>query len=391
MRRFKNFLKHSKYFKYIQAVRFLTSSSLNKIDGSRKKYPKVIQLPLTYACNAKCVMCNIWKMDHSNEMTLEEFSSYLKDPIFKEVTSVGINGGEPSLIKNLPAYAEEICKLPSLTSLNIISHGFNDRKLKTALKEIYQVCKKYNKNFHISISLDGVEAIHNIVRGKDVFRKTFPTILEITENQSEYCDSFDMGCTIIKQNVDYLVELDTFLKLNKLDDKIKYRLGIDNKRIESDQIKDQYSVIFDKLDSGYSSVRQSAKEFLLGRVGIAKTINDKFKYFALFYWLNAPKPKRLLGCLWQEEGITMDARGNLFYCAVASDEIGDLRSGRSGEDIFFEPKNINHRKDILKNKCDDCIHDYAGKTHFSNIWIFIKYALHRRLAMRIYRLKGLFL
>lgn len=336
-------------------------------------------------------MCNIWKMDHSNEMTLEEFASYLKDPIFKEVTSVGINGGEPSLIKNLPAYAEEICKLPSLTSLNIISHGFNDRKLKNALKEIYQVCKKYNKNFHISISLDGVEEVHNTVRGKNVFRKTFPTILEITQNQSEYCDSFDMGCTIIKQNVDYLIELDTFLKLNNLDGKIKYRLGIDNKRIESDQIKDQYSVIFDKLDSGYSSVRQSAKEFLLGRMGIAKTINDMFKYFALFYWLNSPKPKRLLGCLWQEEGITMDARGKLFYCAVASDEIGDLRSGRSGEDIFFDPKNINHRKDILKNKCDDCIHDYAGKTHFSNIWIFIKYALHRRLAMRIYRLKGLFL
>lgn len=390
----KQILKNSKYFKYFQIIRFFSNSSIRQISGDKKKHPKVVQLPLTYKCNSKCVMCNIWKMDYSNEMTVEEFSLYLKDPIFKEVTSVGINGGEPSLIKNLPSYAEEICKLPSLTSLNIISHGFNTDKLKKALKEIYLICKRHNKNFHVSISLDGVDEVHNIVRGiegKGVFRKTFPTILEIRDNQADYCDSFDIGCTIVKQNVDYLVELDTFLKINSLENKIKYRLGIDNKRIESDQIKDQYSVIFDKLNIDYSPVKQSAKEFLLDRMSTSKKISDKFKYFSLFYWLNSSKPKRLLGCLWQEDGITMDARGKLFYCAVASEEIGDLRSGKKGENIFFDEKNILHRKEILKNRCNECIHDYAGKTHISNILIFIKYTLNRRLAMHIYRIKGIFL
>jgi sulfatase maturation enzyme AslB (radical SAM superfamily) len=327
-------------------------------------------------------------------MTVEELSSYLQDPIFKEVTSVGINGGEPSLIRNLPAYAEEICKLPSLSNLNIISHGFNEQRLTSALKEIYKICKRYNKKFHVSISLDGFDEIHNSVRGvegKGVFRKTFPTILEIRNNQAVYCDNFDIGCTIVKQNVDYLIELDTFLKINGLDDKIKYRLGIDNKRIESDQIRDQYSVIFDKLHNNYSSVHQSAKEFLMSRISTATTINDKFKYFSLFYWLNSPKPKRLLGCSWQEEGITMDARGKLFYCAVASKEIGDLRAGTTGEEIFFNKKNIDYRKSILKNDCSNCIHDYSGKTHFKNMLIFIKYMLNKRSAMYIYKAKKMFL
>ena len=387
----KKIISKSKYNEMLLKIRFLTYFDLRKISGRKKKYPKVIQLPLTYACNSKCVMCNIWKMDHTNELSIEEFSNILRDPIFKEVNVVGINGGEPSLIKNLHLFAEQICKLPSLTSLNIISHGFNDKKLTNALMKIYEICKSHEKKFHISISLDGTEHIHNKVRGKDVFHKTFSTIMEIKNNQYKYCDSFDLGCTIIKQNVDYLIELDSFLKINNLDNIIRYRLGIDNKRIESDKIKDQYSVIYSTTDMGYSAVRQSAKEFILGRMNLSKTIQEKYKYFSLFYWLNSTQPKRLLGCNWQEEGATLDARGKLYYCAVNSEEIGDLRNGKKGEDIFFSDKNLKHREDIIKNKCDTCIHDYTGINHISSMFIFIKFLINKRYAMKIYRFKGLFL
>ena len=108
--------KNKKLFLIAKALRFLQTSSFSKIDGSKKKYPKVIQLPITYNCNARCVMCNIWQMDHSGEATVEEFAKFMQDDIFKEVAAVGINGGEPSLVPNLYEYAEEILKLPSLKS-----------------------------------------------------------------------------------------------------------------------------------------------------------------------------------------------------------------------------------------------------------------------------------
>jgi len=59
----------------------------------KKKYPKVIQLPITYKCNSRCVMCNIWKMNKKNELSSEEFAKILKDEIFQKVEFVGINGG----------------------------------------------------------------------------------------------------------------------------------------------------------------------------------------------------------------------------------------------------------------------------------------------------------
>ena len=374
--------KNNKLFLIAQGLRFMQRSSLSKIDGSNKQYPKVIQLPITYNCNSKCVMCNIWQMDHNGEATVSEFASFMQDDIFKKVEAVGINGGEPSLVPNLYEYADEILKLPSLKALNIISHGFSPKPLFKQVEKIYTACKEKGVSFHISISLDGVEEVHNTVRGIGyAFEKTTGTIDEIIKNQDQYCDSYDIGCTIVSQNIDYLIELDTYAKRKNYN--IKYRLGIDNKRIESDKLRDQYSVI-------YSPLRQSAKEFFHYQISQSKSLVDMFKYYAIFYWLNSNKPRRLLGCMWKDDGITLDARGELYYCAVASDSIGTLREEK-GEDIFFKDKNIEYRKNIIKNSCDGCIHDYSGKPELVNVWIFFKDTIKSRFALKLYEIKVKFL
>lgn len=373
--------RNKKVFLIAKALRFLQTSSFSKIDGSNKKYPKVIQLPITYNCNSKCVMCNIWKMDHSNEMTVEEFATFMKDDIFKEVESVGINGGEPSLVSNLPEYIKEVLNLPKIKALNIISHGFSQKPLLKSLEAIYQMCCKKKINFHVSISLDGVGNIHNTVRGKNVFEKTSSTIDEIMKNQYKYCDSLELGCTIVKQNIGYLTELDTYAKMKNYN--LKFRLGIENKRIESDKLKDQYSVI-------YSPLKQNAKEFFHYQMSQTKDFANRFKYFAIFSWLNSEKPKRILGCMWKEEGVTLDARGELYYCAVASNKLGSLRKEK-GEKIFFDDKNIKYRKSIINNSCDGCIHDYTGKAETKNVWKFLIDTFKNRFAMNMYEIKVRFL
>ncbi len=341
---------------------FFLSASFKMPDGSRKRLPRVIQLPITYRCNSKCVMCNIWQMDHSNEMTLDEFSKFIKDPVFSKVNAVGINGGEPSLIKELPDFTREILTLPAIKQLNIISHGFNKKLLLASLEKMYALCKEKKVSFHISISLDGYGEMHNTVRGLNVFKLTTETILEIQKNKHQYCDSFDLGCTVVKQNVEYLKELDAFVRLHELN--IKYRLGIENKRIESDKLVEQYSLL-------HHQILQSAKEFFHSRYLLTKEIKRKFKYFAIYYYLTAFHPKRLMGCHWKDNGITMDSRGELYYCAVASEPLGSLRE-KNGKEIFFSDKNIQHRKNIITDKCDTCIHDYDGKPSVGNLFIFLK-------------------
>ena len=381
MNKIKDLIKKNRnLFILAKVIRFITSAIIYKIDGSKRKYPKVIQLPITYRCNSKCLMCNIWKMDHSNEMCVDEFGKYLADPIFKNVESVGINGGEPSLIKDLPKYFEVLLKLPKLKSLNIISNGLSKKLLLISLKEIYINCKRVNIHFHVSISLDGVGEIHNIVRGiPNAFKKTISTIDEIIKNKSLYCDSLDVACTIVKHNIDYLKELESFANIKSYS--IKYRLGIENKRIESDKITEQYSIF-------NNSLQQSAKEFIHSQFSKNTDINDKYKYFSIFYWLNDKTKKRLIGCTWREEGITLDSRGDLYYCAVASKKIGSLKK-RNGKSIFFDDRNIQYRKAIVKNLCDNCIHDYSGKIEIKNALIFLNSIVTERMSMQLYRFKAI--
>jgi len=380
---FLNYLHpNSNLYKGLKLLRFIQLSRWSKIDGSSKTYPKVIQLPITYNCNSKCVMCNIWQMDHKGEAKVEEFATFMQNDIFKEVISVGINGGEPSLVPNLYEYADEILKLPSIKALNIISHGFSPTPLFNNLEKIYQSCKQKGVHFHVAISLDGVGEIHDLVRGRpNVFAKTIATINTIIAEKGKYCDSYDIGCTVVQQNIDYLNQLDVFAKQHNYN--IKFRLGIDNKRIESDKLRDQYTVIF-------SSLRQSAKEFFHSKFYSSKDVWDKFKYFSIFTWLNSSNPKRLMGCAWKDEGITLDARGELYYCAVASDSLGTLRR-KSGSEIFFSEKNISYRKDIINNSCDGCIHDYGGKPELRNVLVFLWALFSQRYAMKIYRLKSKFI
>lgn len=100
----------------LKVLQFIRNISLLKIDGSKKKYPKVIQLPITYRCNSRCLMCNVWKMDTTDEAEILEFSEFMKDELFKKVQSVGINGGEPTLIGNIDEYAKVILTLPVIKS-----------------------------------------------------------------------------------------------------------------------------------------------------------------------------------------------------------------------------------------------------------------------------------
>ncbi len=364
----------------LQVLFLFKNTRLRKVSGLKKKYPRVIQLPITYKCNSKCVMCNIWKMNSDDEMDVETFRKVMKSELFKKVIAVGINGGEPSLVKQLPEYIDAVLLLPKLKSLSIISHGFNQKLLLPQLKSIYQKAKKAGVTFHVSISLDGVGDIYNKVRGLKVFHVTASTIDEINNNKSLYCDSFEVGCTVIQQNINDLTELSNYTKEKNIN--IKYRLGISNNRIESYKLLDNFSVLNDKYV-------QTAKEFFYSLIGKEKRIYNKFKYFSIYYYLEHNFSKRLLGCLWQDKGITLDSKGNIYYCAVESKKLGNMLID-DGLSTFFAKENLQYRKSIIDTKCNACIHDYAGAPEFKNIIPFIRELINRNLFANRYKLLSKF-
>lgn len=357
--------------------KFLLFNMIKKEKDDREHLPHVLQFPITNNCNSRCVMCNVTSNHLNKEMSIDDFKRIINDPLFAELESVGINGGEPFLCKNLIPFIEILSQKNSIKAINIISNGFLTELIKERLGEIYNICKSNNKKLHISFSLDGVGEIHDKVRGiPHAFEKTLATIICVRDNLDEYCDSYDVGCTVVQQNVDYLMELYAFAKKENLP--IKYRLGIDNERLYNSIKHDEYSVFSDERS------RQTATEFFYFMFEQANNIYDKYKLWSIHTYLSGDEHRRL-GCDWQnDDGVTMDGEGTLYYCAVQSPAIGNLKCN-SGKDIFFAEKNRAIRSKICRSKCDKCIHDYYGKLQFKNVIKFYKYMLERKLWVKKYK------
>jgi len=62
--------------------------------------------PVTYRCNARCVMCNIWQSEGTGELSIEEWDGILGDRLFAGIESVSLTGGEPTLRQDLPELTE---------------------------------------------------------------------------------------------------------------------------------------------------------------------------------------------------------------------------------------------------------------------------------------------
>jgi len=321
-------------------------------------------------------MCNVTSNILKNEMSVRDFKRIIQQDIFKHIKSVGINGGEPFLCRNLIPFIEILLEKRTLTSLNIISNGFLTETILEKCKTIYQLCKKHDVMFHLSFSLDGYGSIHDIVRGiPGAFDKTLRTIQSVEKEREKYCDSFDVGCTVIKQNVDYLVELKTFAELLKI--KIKFRLGVQNRRLYNSMSFKTFDVLEDR------EARQSAKEFFFSLMLEADDIQEEYKYWAIFEFL-AGNERRKLGCDWRDNGITLDGEGNIYYCAVQSPCIANLNK-IDGEKAFFQHENLEIRKKIIETKCSSCIHDYYGKPYRKDVFSFLKCKLGNKFWIRKYR------
>ena len=110
---------------------------------------------VTYRCNARCVMCNIWQIKDFPEMAPKE---YLKLPA--SLKDVNISGGEPFLRTDLVEIIKNVKKACPKAGINISTNGFLVDTIKRVLPEI----KKVYPQIAISVSVDGIGKMHEEVR-----------------------------------------------------------------------------------------------------------------------------------------------------------------------------------------------------------------------------------
>lgn len=309
--------------------------------------PTVIQFPVIDICNSQCQMCRIWENKKSDDLTPEQLRKGLRNPLFSEVTAVGLNGGEPTLRKDLGALTAVLFEeLPKLQSISLISNAYKYEEVIARIKDVGEVVKKHHGVLDVMVSLDGYGEVHDKVRGKPGNFERAQHVIDFAQS-STLVNNVRIGCTIIKENVYGLSDLFEFCQSKGL--YIKYRLGIPHQRLYTQNLLDPYAL--------NATEKYHIAEFLEGLIThYEPNESQRFFYRSLIDQIISGTARKA-GCDWQHRGATITSKGELLYCAVQSKALGNITS-QDSEKLYFG--NEDHLKNIIQNHCDNCNHDYVG-------------------------------
>lgn len=125
-------------------------------------------LAVTYRCNVKCIMCNIWQNPSPREKEIrpEDLVS------FPEVVRLNITGGEPFIRDDLSDILDVVRK--KAKRIVISSNG-------TLTKKTLEVMEKH-RDIGVRLSVDGIGDTHDRIRGmKGIHKKALETLKGLKE------------------------------------------------------------------------------------------------------------------------------------------------------------------------------------------------------------------
>lgn len=281
---------------------------------------------LTYRCNAKCNMCEVWKhpTKPSEEIGLDVIEK-LPATFFTNIT-----GGEPFIRQDLPEIVE---MLRQKTKRIVISTNgyFTDR--------IVSLCEKYPK-LGIRISIEGLPKTNDEIRGiPDGFDRGLRTLLKLREMGIK---DIGFAMTVQESNCKDLLPLYHLAK------------GLGYEFATAAVHNSHY---FNKWDNQIIDKKSVCSEIekLIEELLHSNRPKDWFR--AYFNWglINyIYGNKRFLPCNMGQDGFFVDPYGDVLACNGMDKKqaMGNLHT-QSWDEIWNSPQAQNAR-DVVRNCTKNC-------------------------------------
>lgn len=278
--------------------------------------PNDFVLAITYNCNSKCRMCNIWKME---KLTLLDLAEYHKLP--KKIKEVNITGGEPFLSPDLITLIKDLVSLNPKIRIIISSNGFATDLIKEKMSEILKI----KPDIGIGISVDGIGAVHDQIRGiPGGFEKVIKTIAVLKELGIK---NLRLAFTAGDYNIN---ELNKVYNLSK-------ELQVEFTLAAIHNAENYFNIVDNKI----KQVADFKKEFtqLIGaelKVWDLKRWVRAYFAYALFKFIE--NGRRLLPNYSGRDNIFIDPQGNVYPADVSAHIMGNLKDFDSFEALYFSDK-----------------------------------------------------
>lgn len=139
-------------------------SSILRSNFARLRHPLKISWAVTYRCNLKCSMCNIWKRpDADQELSVAEAERFFSRA--GRFSWVGLTGGEPFLRHDLNELADMVVACtPTLSAIHVNTNG----QLPERVLSFAEGFRSRNPAIKLilTVSVDGPPEIHDRIRGR---------------------------------------------------------------------------------------------------------------------------------------------------------------------------------------------------------------------------------
>jgi len=274
---------------------------------------------VTYRCNAKCNMCNVWHYPSKRDGEVD-LNTIEKLP---EMFFTNVTGGEPFIRKDMP---DIIGILKSKTKRIVISsNGF-------FTKRIIALFEKY-PDIGIRISVEGLPKTNDRIRGiPEGFDRTLRTLLVLREMGIK---DIGFGMTIQDINASDLVYL------YYLAQALGYEFATASLH---------NSHYFHKLDNKIQNVTAVEKEIkkLILLMLKSKRVKEWFRAYynyGLIHYIHGNP--RLLPCEMGNDGFFLDPFGDVLACNGMNEKMpmGNLMQ-QSWEDIWNSARAAEVRKSV---------------------------------------------
>ncbi len=249
--------------------------------------PKEICIILTYRCNARCNMCDVWQhpTKSSEEITVKDIEKLPSGLRF-----INITGGEPFIRKDICEIVEAI--RPKTKRIVISTNGFFTER-------IIELCKRY-PDLGIRISIEGLQKSNDAIRGiRSGFDRGLRTLLSLRRMGIK-----DIGFGMTVQDKNY----NDLLPLYELSDALGYEFA--TATLHNSHYFCKLNNVIEKREMVCSEFSKLIVELLRSR-SIKKWFRAYFNYGLMNYIHGS---KRFLKCEMGTESCFVDPSGDVLPC-----------------------------------------------------------------------------
>lgn len=157
----------------------------------RPDQPRFLTFTVTFGCNARCIMCDSWKMSTEGDLSLAEIEAiFLQLP---RLDAVRLTGGEPFVRTDLMEIATLAVTHLQPAFLHVTTNGFLTQR-------IVAFCESRPRRtpLDLLISMDGIGEKHNHIRGNSTaYESCLRTIQALAPRRRELNLSLAVNQTIV--------------------------------------------------------------------------------------------------------------------------------------------------------------------------------------------------